>query len=96
MKQPLKTHGEKNILFHPAERKEFNIKEAYIDFGNDWASLRTGRQIIIWGKADGVQIVDIICPQDNRTLASLSIQIRFVRSQALTGTAEDSQSQPNI
>ena len=55
-------------------RSEFYLKEAYIDFGNDWASLRTGRQIIIWGKADGVQIVDIICPQDNRTLAGSSIK----------------------
>ena len=32
-------------------RSEFYLKEAYIDFGNDWASLRTGRQIIIWGKS---------------------------------------------
>lgn len=55
-------------------RSEFFIKEAYIDFGNDWASLRIGKQIIIWGKADGVQIVDIICPQDNRTLAGSTIK----------------------
>lgn len=55
-------------------RSEFYIKEAYIDFGNDFASLRAGKQIIIWGKADGVQIVDIICPQDNTTLAGSSIK----------------------
>ena len=55
-------------------RTEFAIKEAYIDFGNDWASLRTGKQIIIWGKADGVQIVDVICPQDNTTLAGSNIK----------------------
>ena len=55
-------------------RSEFYVKEAYIDFGNDWASLRTGKQIIIWGKADGVQIVDIICPQDNTTLAGSNIK----------------------
>jgi hypothetical protein len=29
----------------------------------DW-DIRVGRQIIIWGKADGVQVTDIICPPD--------------------------------
>lgn len=31
--------------------------------GSGW-DVRLGRQIIIWGKADGVQITDVICPPD--------------------------------
>lgn len=40
------------------------LHEAYIDFaGNGW-DLRAGRQIIIWGNSDGVQVTDVLCPSD--------------------------------
>ena len=41
------------------------LKEAYFDYnGGSWA-LRAGRQIAAWGKADAIQVADILCPQDN-------------------------------
>jgi hypothetical protein len=40
------------------------LREAYFDYSSDNWDLRIGRQIIIWGKADGVQITDIISPYD--------------------------------
>jgi hypothetical protein len=40
------------------------IREAFIDyFGENW-DVKVGRQIIVWGKADGVQITDLISPMD--------------------------------
>lgn len=40
------------------------LHEAWLEHaGNGWDA-RIGRQIIIWGKADGVQITDIISPPD--------------------------------
>lgn len=44
------------------------LKEAYIDYNNQWWALRAGRQIAAWGKADGIQIADILCPQDESTI----------------------------
>ena len=44
------------------------LKEAYFDYnGGSWA-LRAGRQIAAWGKADSIQIADILCPQDNSVM----------------------------
>ena len=44
------------------------LKEAYFDYnGGVWA-LRAGRQITGWGKADGIQITDILCPQDESNM----------------------------
>lgn len=38
--------------------------EAYFDYSTKFSDFRIGRQIIGWGKADGVQITDIISPLD--------------------------------
>ena len=40
------------------------LREAYFDWRGDVLALRVGRQISAWGKADDIQIVDILCPQD--------------------------------
>ena len=47
-----------------------NLKEAYFDWRGEKLALRVGRQIAAWGKADDVQIVDILCPQDESSLYS--------------------------
>ena len=44
------------------------LKEAYIDYNGGWWALRAGRQISGWGKADGLQVADILCPQDASVL----------------------------
>lgn len=46
------------------------LKEAYFDWRGEKLALRVGRQISAWGKADDVQIVDILCPQDESSLYS--------------------------
>jgi len=40
------------------------LREAYMDYQAEKWDIRVGRQIIIWGKADGVQITDVISPMD--------------------------------
>ena len=49
-------------------RLALKLKEAYFDYNGSWWSLRAGRQIAAWGKADGIQIADILCPQDSSVL----------------------------
>lgn len=40
------------------------LREAFVEYTADSWDLRVGRQIIVWGKADGVAITDIISPRD--------------------------------
>lgn len=42
----------------------FGLHEAWLEYvGKGW-DVRAGRQVIIWGKADGVQITDLVSPPD--------------------------------
>ena len=46
------------------DRTFIELREAYFNYaGQNW-DLRAGRQIIIWGVADGFRITDIISPMD--------------------------------
>lgn len=45
-------------------RTGFSLGEAWYDFGLGPLNLTLGRQIIAWGKADGIPIADIVCPRD--------------------------------
>lgn len=46
------------------EEIEIGVKELYVNIFFESMDLRIGRQQIIWGKADGVFITDIISPKD--------------------------------
>ena len=41
-----------------------SLHEGYLDYALGNAVIRTGRQIIIWGQADGIRIVDNVSPLD--------------------------------
>lgn len=43
---------------------ELGLREAYVDLNFSNFNLRAGRQQIIWGKAEGVFITDIVSPKD--------------------------------
>jgi len=47
-----------------SEHPEIGLREAYLDVYFDSMDLRIGKQQIIWGKADGVFITDIVSPKD--------------------------------
>lgn len=41
-----------------------HLKEAFMSYENNFFDIRLGRQIIIWGKASGFQVTDLISPKD--------------------------------
>lgn len=55
-------NAEKNYVL--SDETGVELHEGYLDYISDQWDMRIGRQIIIWGKADGIQITDIICPPD--------------------------------
>ena len=42
------------------------LREGYLDYHSDLLDLRAGQQTIVWGTADGVKVLDIVCPMDMR------------------------------
>lgn len=45
---------------------EFGLRQAYMDVYFETLDLRLGKQQIVWGKADGVFITDVVSPKDLR------------------------------
>lgn len=45
-------------------KTKFDIREAYLDHQEKHWGLRLGRQLVIWGTADGVRITDLVSPMD--------------------------------
>lgn len=52
------------IYQYPNKDMEIGLREAYMDIYFDAVDFRIGKQQIIWGKADGVFITDIVSPKD--------------------------------
>ena len=52
------------IYQYPNQEMEIGLREAYMDIYFNMVDLRIGKQQIIWGKADGVFITDIVSPKD--------------------------------
>lgn len=52
-------------VYHYAnERLDYGLREAYIDLYFDNMDIRLGKQQIIWGKANGVFITDVVSPKN--------------------------------
>lgn len=55
------------FLYHYSDEDlELGFRQAYLDLYFDSFDIRIGKQQIIWGKADGVFITDIVSPKDMR------------------------------
>ncbi len=55
------------FLYHYSDDElELGFRQAYMDLYFDSFDIRIGKQQIIWGKADGVFITDIVSPKDMR------------------------------
>lgn len=52
------------IYQYPNLKPDVEVREAYMDIFFDRMDIRLGKQQIIWGKADGVFITDIVSPKD--------------------------------
>jgi len=57
-----------NVYIHnyPNAEQEIDIRQSYMDIYLDAVDIRIGKQQVIWGKADGVSITDVISPKDMR------------------------------
>lgn len=54
-------------IYHYSDNElELGLRQAYMDLYFDSFDIRIGKQQIIWGKADGVFITDIVSPKDMR------------------------------
>ena len=47
---------------HLTQTANWDLTEAYVDLFFENADLRIGKQQVVWGKADGIPINDIVCP----------------------------------
>jgi len=52
------------VYHYPYKENYFGLREAYMDLYSDKVDVRTGKQQIIWGQADGVFITDIVSPKN--------------------------------
>jgi hypothetical protein len=52
--------------WHLADDLDAEIRELYIDSYFDDASLRVGKQQVVWGQADGLKVLDVVNPQSYR------------------------------
>ena len=77
----LKVYGEKSMAFIDGEVTTdalnnfalgYRLREAWADYDGGFWALRIGRQINAWGKADGLQVADILCPKDKTVLIAES------------------------
>ena len=46
------------------DRTGVQLQEAYFNYQNDLVEFKAGRQIVVWGVADGLRITDLISPVD--------------------------------
>jgi hypothetical protein len=46
------------------------LREAYIDWKGEMLALRVGRQVVSWGKADDIQITDVLNPRDETNVVA--------------------------
>ena len=56
----------KNDRLNLGIESEITLREAYVDLYFNRADFRIGKQQVVWGKADGLFINDIVCPLDMR------------------------------
>lgn len=53
------------LIYHNnSDSITFKLREAYLDLYFESFDIRVGKQQIVWGKADGVFITDIVSPKD--------------------------------
>lgn len=45
---------------------EIELREAFFQYAGDMTTVRLGKQQIVWGRADGIKVLDIVNPQSFR------------------------------
>ena len=50
------------------------LRECYIDYYSPDLDIRVGKQQVVWGRADGIKIMDVVCPTDQREYFSTRLR----------------------
>ena len=51
---------------------DFSLGELWVDYSSAFWGLRVGRQKTAWGKADGIDITNVICPSDMSSFSAIT------------------------
>ncbi len=88
-----------------ADSLNHRVREAYVDFDADPLSVRVGRQIIAWGRADRINPTDSLSPRDVTLLVPDdeqqrngidAVRLRYAINPALSLTAVMAKSEANV
>jgi len=60
----LRFRADANADINPSNQSKTELREFYLDSNWNEAFLTIGKQQIVWGKADGLKVLDIVNPQD--------------------------------
>ena len=51
---------------------DYSVDELWLDYTESFWGVRIGRQKAVWGKADGIDITNVLCPSDMSSLAAMT------------------------
>ena len=51
---------------------DYSVDELWVDYTESFWGIRIGRQKAAWGKADGIDIANVLCPADMSSLAAMT------------------------
>ncbi len=65
-------YAEARASYDALEREvDFSLRELWIDYSDSFWGVRIGRQKAAWGKADGIDISNVLCPKDMSSAAAV-------------------------
>lgn len=60
------------VFYDAVENKlDYDVKELWVDYTEAFWGIRIGRQKTAWGKADGLDITNVICPSDMSSFSAM-------------------------
>lgn len=55
-----------------SNKLDYSVDELWVDYTESFWGVRIGRQKTAWGKADGVDITNVVCPSDMSSFAAMT------------------------
>ena len=65
--------AEASVSYDALTKKlDFSLGELWLDYTDSFWGLRIGRQKAAWGKADGIDITNVLCPSDMSSFSAMT------------------------
>ena len=65
--------AEGSVFYDAVSNKlDYSVDELWVDYTESFWGIRIGRQKVAWGKADGVDITNVICPDDMSSFSAMT------------------------